>query len=153
MKRNLTARYSLTQFSYWVAAMGAASFATTYLLDKGLGSGTIGLLIAASGLLSCVTSPIMASYADRSKKFILPQMMLVLSALCILCFSLQLLPGVPVMATGILYILGMWASDAMNVNDDRVWYPRELVRKIKENVGMPPATSMASGQDTDLILK
>ena len=46
MKRNLTARYSLTQFSYWASAMGAASFATTYLLDKGLGSGLIGLLLA-----------------------------------------------------------------------------------------------------------
>ena len=47
----------------------------------------------------------------------------------------------------------MWASDAMNINDDRVWYPREIFHKIKENVGMPPATSMAAGQDTDLILK
>lgn len=114
MKRNLTARYSLTQFSYWAAAMGAASFATTYLLDKGLSSGLIGVLLAASGLLSCVTSPIMASFADRAKKFILSQMMLALSALCILCFSLQLMPGLPVMAAGIFYILGMWASDAIH---------------------------------------
>ena len=130
MKQNLTMRYSLTQFSYWAAAMGAASFATTYLLDKGLGSGLIGLLIAASGLLSCVTSPIMASFADRAKKFILPQMMLALSAICIACFSLQLLPGLPVIAAGILYILGMWASDAvhpllnaLNVACDAGGYP------------------------------
>ena len=114
MKRNLTVRYSLTQFSYWAAAMGAASFATTYLLDKGLGSGLIGVLLATAGILSCVTSPIMASYADRAKKFILPQMMLVLSALCTLCFSLQLLPGLPAVAAGIFYILGIWASDAIN---------------------------------------
>ena len=72
----------------------------------------------------------MASFADRSKKFILPQMMLALSALCILCFSLQLLPGLPVMAAGILYILGMWASDAihpllnaLNVACDAAGYP------------------------------
>ena len=130
MKRNLTLRYSLTQFSNWAASMGAASFATTYLLDKGLGSGLIGVLLAASGLLSCVTSPVMASFADRAKKFILPQMMLALSALCILCFSLQLLPGLPIMAAGILYILGMWASDAihpllnaLNVACDASGYP------------------------------
>ena len=130
MKRNLTARYSLTQFSYWAAAMGAASFATTYLLEEGLGSGLIGLLIAVSGLLSCVTSPILASFADRAKKFVLPQMMLALSALCIVCFSLQLLPGLPVLAAGILYILGMWASDAihpllnaLNVACDADGYP------------------------------
>ena len=130
MKQNLTARYSLTQFSYWAAAMGAASFATTYLLDKGLGSGLIGLLLAVSGLLSCVTSPVMASFADRTKKFILPQMMLALSALCIVCFALQLLPGLPVMVAGILYILGMWANDAvhpllnaLNVACDASGYP------------------------------
>ena len=130
MKQNLTARYSITQFSYWAAAMGAASFATTYLLDKGLGSGLIGLLLAVSGLLSCVTSPVMASFADRTKKFILPQMMLALSALCIVCFALQLLPGLPVMAAGILYILGMWANDAvhpllnaLNVACDASGYP------------------------------
>ena len=92
MKRNLTARYSLTQFSYWASAMGAASFASTYLLDKGLSSGLIGLLLAVSGLLSCVTSPMMASFADRAKKFILPTMMLALSALCIVCFGLQIPP-------------------------------------------------------------
>ena len=114
MGKTLTARYSVTQFSYWAAAMGAASFATTYLLDKGLDSGLIGVLLAGSGLLSCVTSPLMASFADRAKKFILPQMMLGLSALCIVCFSLQLLPNLPIMTAGIFYILGMWASDAIH---------------------------------------
>ena len=114
MKRNLTVRYSITQFSYWAAAMGAASFATTVLLSNGLPAGLVGVLLAVSGLLACVTSPIMASFADRSKKFILPQMMLALSALCVLCFALQLLPGLPVMAAGLAYILGMWASDAIH---------------------------------------
>ena len=130
MKKSLTVRYSIVQFSYWAAAMGAASFATTYLLDRGLNSGLIGMLMAGSGLLSCATSPIMASFADRARKCILPQMMLALSALCILCFSLQLLPGLPVMAAGIFYILGMWSSDAihpllnaLNVACDANGYP------------------------------
>lgn len=130
MGKNLTVRYSITQFSYWAAAMGAASFATTYLLDKGLSAGLVGVLLALSGLLACLTSPFMASFADRSKKFILPQMMLALSALCILCFALQLLPGLPVLAAGILYILGMWSSDAvlpllnaLNVACDDSGYP------------------------------
>ena len=112
MKKNLTLRYSVLQFSYWAAAMGAASFATTYLLEKGLSSGLVGILLAASGLLACVTQPFMASYADRAKKYVLPQLMVLLSCLCILCFVLQLLPGLPIMISGILYILGMWSSDA-----------------------------------------
>ena len=114
MGKNLTVRYSLVQFSYWAAAMGAASFVTTYLLDRGLPSGLIGVLLACSGILACLTQPFMASYADRSKKYILPQLILLLSGLCILCFALQLVPGIPVLAAGIVYIVGMWASDAVH---------------------------------------
>ena len=114
MKKNLTARYCIVQFSYWAAAMGAASFVTTYLLGKGLSSGLIGVLLAATGILVCLTQPFMASYADRSPKYILPQLILLLSGLCILCFVLQLIPGIPVLAAGILYILGMWSSDAIH---------------------------------------
>ena len=114
MKKNLTVRYCVLQFSYWAAAMGAASFATTYLLTKGLSSGLIGVLLAASGLLACLTQPFMASCADRSQKYILPQLILLLSGLCILCFVLQLVPGVPVLVAGVLYILGMWSSDAIH---------------------------------------
>lgn len=130
MGKNLTVRYSVTQFSYWAAAMGAASFATTYLLGRGLDAGLIGFLLAFSGILAFLTNPVLAAYADRSKKYILPQLMLVLSALCVLCFSLQLLPGLPVLAAGILYVLGLWASDAivpllnaLNVACDEGGYP------------------------------
>lgn len=114
MKQNLTIRYCVLQFSYWAAAMGAASFATTYLLDRGLSSGLVGILLAASGLLACLTQPFMASYADRSQKYVLPQLILLLSSLCIACFALQLVPGLPVAAAGILYIMGMWSSDAIH---------------------------------------
>lgn len=113
MKQNLTFRYSLTQCFYWASAMGASSYATTVLLEKGLSSSLVGTLLACSGLLACLTQPFFASYADRSKKYILPQMMLLLSALCVVCFSLQLVPGLPVIAAGIFYTIGMWASDAI----------------------------------------
>lgn len=113
MKKNLTVRYSVTQFSYWAAAMGAASFATTYLLGKGMEPGLVGTLLALSGILACLSQPFLASFADRSQKYILPQLMLLLSAFCIVCFSLQLVPGIPLLAAGLLYILGMWASDAV----------------------------------------
>ena len=130
MKKNLTLRYAVTQFSYWAAAMGAASFATTYLLDLGLNARLIGSLLAVSGILACLTNPVLASFADKSKKYILPHMMLALSALCVLCFTLQLLPGIPVLIAGLLYVLGMWASDAiipllnaLNVACDNSGYP------------------------------
>ena len=114
MGKNFTLRYSVIQFFYSAVYCASGVFATTYLLGKGLSSGLIGILLAISGLLACVTQPFMASYADRSRKYILPQLMILLSGLCIFCFALQLLPGLPIMATGLLYILGMWSSDAIH---------------------------------------
>ena len=75
-KKNLTLRYTLTQFTFWAASTGAASFATTYLLGCGVPPGVIGILLAAAGLLSCLTQPILAGIADKSKGFIVLKMMI-----------------------------------------------------------------------------
>ena len=113
MKKNLTARYSVTQFFYSAVYSGSTAFATTYLLGRGLSSGIAGTLLACAGLLACLTQPFMASFADRAKTFILPKMMVALSCLCVLCFGLQILPGIPLMVAGALYVLGVWCGDAM----------------------------------------
>ena len=47
----------------------------------------------------------------------------------------------------------MWASCASDCDNSDCWYPRWIFDKIKANFGPPPATSMAAGQDADLILK
>ena len=111
--KNLTFRYSITQFTYWAASSGAAAFATTYLLSKGVPSGTVGLLLAMAGLLSCFTQPILASLADKVERFVLTQMLLLLSAVCCVCFSLQLVNGLPLMVAAVLYMVGVWSSDVM----------------------------------------
>lgn len=111
--KNLTLRYSITQFTYWAASSGAAAFATTYLLDKGVPSGAVGLMLALAGLASCLTQPILAAFADRAERFLLTKMLLLFSALCCICFSLQLVSGLPLMLTAILYMIGVWSSDVM----------------------------------------
>lgn len=111
--KNLTLRYSATQFTYWAASSGAVSFATTYLLSKGISPGGVGTLLALAGLLSCLSQPVLASAADRAKGFVLTKMLLVLSALCCLCFSVQLMAQLPLALTGVFYMTGIWSSDAM----------------------------------------
>lgn len=111
--KNLTVRYSVTQFTYWAAYTGASSFATTCLLNQGIPSGTVGVLLAAAGILSCITQPILAAKADRAKRFVLIRMILALSALCAACFAVQLIPGLSVAAAGLCYMVGIWSSDAM----------------------------------------
>ena len=113
MLKNLTFRYSITQFSFWCASTGAASFASTYLVNCGLSYATIGILLACAGLLSSLTQPFLASFADRSQKFILVKMMLFMSLLCCVCFSIQLIPQLPLLLVGLFYALGVWASDVM----------------------------------------
>ena len=49
--------------------------------------------------------------------------------------------------------LRMWASCAVNCENSDCWYPRWIFDKVNERFGPPPATSQASGQDPDLILK
>ena len=112
-KKNLTLRYSLTQFTFWAASTGATSFATTYLLNCGISSGIVGTLLAVAGLLSCLTQPIMAGIADKAKRFVLIKLLLGMSFLCVLCFGVQLLPHVPIVIEGISYMIGIWSSDAM----------------------------------------
>ena len=77
--KNLTVRYSVTQFSHWAASSGAAAFATTYLLGKGIAPGVVGLLLALAGLASCFTQPLLAGLADRARDFLLVRLLIALS--------------------------------------------------------------------------
>ena len=110
---NLTYRYSAIQFTHWASSTGVAAFATTYLLNKGVPSGTVGFLLAVAGLASCLSQPFLASLTDRAEKFILTQMLLFMSVLCSVCMILQLLPGVSVMVLAVLYMVSIWSSDVM----------------------------------------
>lgn len=112
--KDLTKRYALTQFTHWASATGAASFATTYLLSKGISSGTVGGLLAAAGLLSCLTQPWLASLADRSKSILLSKMLLALCGLCGACYAVQLFPGISLPLVCLCYLLGIWGSDTMS---------------------------------------
>ena len=111
--KNLTLRYSITQFTYWAASSGAAAYATTYLLNRGIPSGSVGFLLALAGLLSCLVQPLLASLADRAERFVLTKILLLMSILCCVCFSLQLVSGLPLMVTAVLYMAGVWSSDVM----------------------------------------
>ena len=112
--KNLTVRYSVTQFSHWAASSGAAAFATTYLLEKGIAPGVVGVLLALAGLASCFTQPILAGLADRAGDFILGRLLIGLSVFSGCCYLLQLIPGLPLWLIALCYGLGIWSSDVMS---------------------------------------
>lgn len=111
--KNLTLRYSLTHFVYWLAVAGASFFSTTIMLGFGLPSSLIGTLLAVEGLLACLTQPFLASLADRAKRFCLGKLLIVMSLICASCFAVCQLPNIPVSVLVICYLLGRLISDAM----------------------------------------
>ena len=114
MKKSLTFQYTFHQMAYWATAAGVVSFATAFLLQKGFAASTVGTLLAAGNLLSCAFQPVLADRADRIGGNVLKWLTVGLTLLSAMCFvSIQLLP-LPAVAFGLLYLLGVFAFDAMN---------------------------------------
>ena len=113
MKRSLTFRYSLHQMAYWAAVAGVVSFASAYLLAKGFTAGQVGVLLAAGNLLSCTAQPLLAARADRSGGKTVFRMTLGLTLAAAVCFAVPELLALPRWAFGGLYLLGVFATDAM----------------------------------------
>ena len=114
MKKSLTFQYTFHQMAYWATAAGIVSFATAFLLQQGFAASTVGVLLASGNLLSCGFQPVMAQLADRTGGNVLKWMTATLTAVSAACFlSIQLLP-LPRVVFGLLYLLGVFAFDAMN---------------------------------------
>lgn len=111
--KSLTLRYSAIQFSYWAATTGASAFAATYLLERHVSSAAVGAVLAAAGVLSCIVQPFLAAVQDRAQAPALNHTLFRMSALCCLCFALQLLPGLPLFAVGLCYMAGVFCASTM----------------------------------------
>ena len=111
--KNLTPRFSLQQMLYWALYAGPISFAAAYLLDKGFRPAQVGVVLACANFGSCLLQPVLASYADRARRPVLPGLLTALAALSFCSFAaMQLLsPPLPVFAG--LYLLGVLSFDVM----------------------------------------
>ena len=68
--------------------------------------------MALGAILSCLTQPVLAQRADRSPRLLFP-LIVGLTVLSGGCFACVLLPGLPRPLFALLYLLGVWAFDAM----------------------------------------
>ena len=114
MKKNLTLRYTVQQCAYWAAAAGVVSFATAFLLEQGFAASHIGILLASGNLLSCGAQPMLASVADRIGGNIVKWFIAGLTAVSMACFASIMVLPLPVSLYGLVYLLGVFAFDAMN---------------------------------------
>lgn len=111
MNKNLSFKYSAHQFMYWAACGGVISFAATYLLSRGFTAAQVGTVLFSALVLSFLLQPVVGSFADRAKRNILPVIIAVLSALCIVCFLVGRFVRLPMWAFAAIYVVGVMALD------------------------------------------
>ena len=104
--RNLTPLYCLHQALYFFAMAGTSAFATTYLLTRGFDAAQIGILLAATNVLSCALQPAIGSYVDRTSVSVLQKIVPAFLITAVAALSAAELLSVPLLITGFLYITG-----------------------------------------------
>lgn len=100
MKKNLTFLFAITQFMYWTGFASIMAFVSIYLLDIHVKNATIGIVIAAGGILSALSQPVLGTLSDRFAFFSVRRIMTVLLSLIVLSAAALLMThgGHPVFA-------------------------------------------------------
>lgn len=102
---SLNLHYISMQIPYWMGFSVLSTFASVFLLSRGLTDGQIGMVLAAANLLAVILQPWVASLADRSIRVTLSQLTGVMAlAMVILAVPLILLPDL-FWPAAILYLL------------------------------------------------
>lgn len=101
---NLTLKYIFLQAFYWMAFATIWAFATVYLLDHGFKNTQVGIIMSIGSILSIIAQPLLATFADQSKKINLKSMIIFLDfILFLLAIYLWFIPS-GLFTTGIIYI-------------------------------------------------
>ena len=104
--RNLTLLYCMHQSVYYFAIAGVGAFAVTYLLGRGFDTASIGVMLAASNILSCILQPAIGAYVDRTSVARLQTLIPAsLTASFAMLGALELIP-MPKLLEGLCYIFG-----------------------------------------------
>lgn len=98
-------------FLYFASYCGAIGYAAAYLLNCGFSADQVGIVLAGATFLSFLCQPVVADFADRSDRNILPRLILGFSSLSALCFTLIRFTHMPKLAFAVLYLLGMLFLD------------------------------------------
>ncbi len=68
MEKRLNVSYACIQATYWMVYAVVGSFASVFLLARGYSNSEIGVILAVANVVAVVLQPIIADFADRSKK-------------------------------------------------------------------------------------
>ncbi len=103
---NLTFRYGLYQFTFFLSCAGIFGFATTYLIANGFTAAEVGIIISASYFLACILQPLLGEFADRFPWIGLPKLIILCLGCSFLCFTVIQFCHLPRTVFGALYAIG-----------------------------------------------
>ena len=82
--KTLKIQYIILQAVYFVTSITIFNYASNMLLFKGYSNTKIGIIISIASLFSIIFQPIVADFADKSKKLNVTQIMLILTGISLL---------------------------------------------------------------------
>ncbi|NCC78631.1 MAG: MFS transporter [Clostridia bacterium] len=102
----MTARYALIHGSYWMVFGATYNFITVYLLSKNFVSHEIGLILAFTNIFSAILQPLVAGYADRSRKSALRYTTSLMLFICLsLSFIMAVSPAIMFVTASLYFLL------------------------------------------------
>lgn len=103
--QRLTANYALIQCIINMAYCCIINFAAVFLLARGFSNSAVGLTLTSANGLALLTQPIIATFADQTRRFTLRQIVAGLLLLCGLAALLLMVTPALLLPTALLYIL------------------------------------------------
>ncbi len=114
LAKQLTLKYTLLQCTYWISQCAIYSFAAVFLQSRNFNNTQIGIVLALAAILSILLQPLVASFADKTTKVSLRQIVIVLmAAVYILALLLYIAPD-SFWLVAVLYILINACSFTLN---------------------------------------
>lgn len=105
MGKNLTVRYAMIQSVDIMGYCTIYSFASIYLLSRGFTNSQIGLTLTLASAFALMFQPVVAAFADRTKKLSLRKIVATILGLFTATSIVLLITPVIVLPTAILYML------------------------------------------------
>jgi PPP family 3-phenylpropionic acid transporter len=100
-----TFKYAVVNSGYWMTFCAIYGYANYYMLSKGFLSNEIGIVIAVGNLMAFFIQPIIAAFADNSKKINLKQIIIILSSLILILAIILLIKPNNNMLTALMFAI------------------------------------------------
>lgn len=105
MKKLLNIEYAGIQMLYWMAYAMVATFASAFLLGRGYSNSEIGVILAVGNVVAVIIQPGIGTFADRSKRFSVPQITAVMAFIILTCMMLCIILDEKSIVLSVIFIL------------------------------------------------